>query len=342
MSANNSLNLLEVPLSDLMVESTGRDHMIRLLKTSVEYVTSDAIYGDPQIYSDFIGDEVEISAAKGRQIALQLRKKNPRVFLETCSGPGTLVRDIYKDYPGCAFIAADVANAMVDEGRWINPHLAFVQADVTDRALTSQVSIEANRMLGYPANRDTTVDVAFNSASSLGFMDIDQLDRHLSIMHDLLNPEGGQYFASIGYYSSVGASWINSTFLTKGCFKGNPCWGWHVTTQYFPLTDIHEIGWSAWSTDDPSRLLFAASHKLRASRASELAYMARNHGMNFRLWTHYGRDTVTGYRFEEVGPNLSIQFVQEVGYLCEFYRSNAPRLDQSPFTGFPIEAKSAT
>jgi hypothetical protein len=308
-----------------------RAETLQFLRTSVAYMSSDEIYSNSQIYHDFLSEEIGENANFGRQIAQFLVEKNPKVFLETCSGPGVMIRDMHKDYPGAAFICADVAEVMVSEGQKLNPHLTFIKVDVTDRRMVDQVVVHANRILDNEPDHLVRVDAAFNSVSSLGFMTVEQLDEHLGIMHDLLNPDGGQYFADFGYYTSLTAASINSHHLGKGRFDGKSTWDWTVTVRYFPLADFHEITWSSWTSSDPSRLLFAASHKLRAYRASELAYIAHKRGLGFRLWRFYSDDKSHRYHFEEIGPDFCMQFEDHPDFLCEFYRGDPgnARLDKA-------------
>jgi hypothetical protein len=135
----------------------------------------------------------------------------------------------------------------------------------------------------------------------------------------------GAYFADIGNYSTVAAASLNNHKKLPGKFRGEKSSDWIVTTKYYPLSDFHEISWSAWSRAT-NRLLFALTHKMRALRPSELARIAHRIGLGFRVW-RIELDAAKRYVFTAVDDESHYSFIKGVDFMVEFHRPLAPRLD---------------
>jgi hypothetical protein len=292
------------------------------LKTGLSYQSSDAAYKDEEIYEAFIGDEMQRNADIGRHIATKLcrDRDQPLRFLETCSGPGTMIKDLHLSFPNSISCGVDRSAEMCQLGRKLNPHLIFVHADVLDPKLGTYF-VETLRSANASFSR---FNIALNSASSLGFFSAIELEKHIASMHSFLDSKTGSYFAEIGYYSSPVAASVNNHFRCPGHFKGEKSIDWTVTTKCYPLTDFHEIGWSAWSRAT-KKLLFSMSHKLRAIRASELHQIAAKVGFEFRIW-HMSPD----YSFTALDEHSFYSFDDTLDVVVEFHRPQSPRLDRRP------------
>jgi hypothetical protein len=309
--------------NSIMLPIKSKD-LLAFLKTQISYLPGEVAYNDPEIFKEFIGGEVQINADLGRQIVSKLgyESNDPLFFLETCSGPGTMIKDLHLDFPRSLSVGVDLSEEMCALGRKVNPHLTFVQANVADPTLSTYLSeVVRKSNVAFSA-----FDIALNSASSLGFLSAIQLEAHLIAMNDVLDMKRGAYFAELGYYASVVAASVNNQFSAPGNFRGEKTIDWTVTTKYYPLTDFHEISWSAWS-QKTKRLLFAMTHKNRALRPSELSQISKKVGLEFRTWRMV-LDSPKHYRFTELDENSFYRFDSGFDVLVEFHRPDSPRLDR--------------
>src|SRR5450631_748966 len=154
--------------------------LLTFLKTDISYLPGDIAYSDPEIFKEFIGGEVQTNADLGRQIVSKLGYEPNQYlfFLETCSGPGTMIKDLHLDFPKSISVGVDLSEEMCAFGRIVNPHLTFVQANVADPKLGTYLAETIRK-----ANASfSTFDIALNSASSLGFLSATQLEAHLIAM----------------------------------------------------------------------------------------------------------------------------------------------------------------
>jgi hypothetical protein len=307
-----------------LVLPTKLEDTLRYLKTQITYLPGDTAYRRPDIFREFIGNEVQRNADLGRQIVSKLgyQSKASLLFLETCSGPGAMVRDLRREFPNSISVAVDQSAAMCSLGRKLSPHLKFVQGDILDPKLVRLL----NKQLNFQKRQRLQFNAAFNSASSLGFFSAAELEKHLDIMNAMLNVSTGSYFAEVGYYSSILAASVNNYIKTPGSFRGEKTIDWTVTAKYYPLTDFHEISWSAWSK--AKSLLFAMTHKVRALRPSELAQMAKRVGLQFRIWKMV-LNSSKRFVFAELDERSFYKFDNEFDILVEFHRRNSPRLDSA-------------
>jgi SAM-dependent methyltransferase len=311
-----------LPLALLRPQSKKQaDDLVVFLKEHVPYQSGDeSVYQSEELFNAFIGREADLNAKFGRRIAELLNHPKGSAYLETCSGPGTMCRDINQWDERATTVGVDISAAMCEMGRKLNPHMTFVEADVLDPGLGRKIVDETGI---------AKFKVAMNSAASIGFFTAEQLEYHIFSVFSALDRKTGSYFAETGYYASPVAASVNNVWGKKGSsFLGTPSIDWTVTTKYYPLTDFHEICWSAWSKDDdPAKLLFGLKHKLRAYRPSELAQIANRLRLGFRLWRFF-EDEAGQYQFQLLDENFFYQYDNQCDLLCEFHQPDAPLLVQ--------------
>lgn len=307
----------------------------RILKEDIEYQDSDSVYDSREEYMNFIGKEIDENANFGRQVAYMVAKAkgqldDPLTIVETCSGPGTVSRDIHQVIPNSKSICLEYAHEMCEFGRETNPHLEFIECDVTDNCPAFDAL----------ANK---VDYAFNSASSLGFFDNYQLLAHLTVMADMLVP-GGSYYADQGYYSSIlAAALVNERIDTESLYKDERLFWRTLTTKYYPQTDFHEIAYTGWRINKLKRegeLVIAVKHKLRAYRASEMAMLANMAGLDFRMhqlfWEWNELNQRYTFRFEPVTDETFDRYPMQ-NYVFEFHKGNETSLSDLSFDGYGFD-----
>lgn len=316
-------------LATSFLRGTSRK-IYKVLKEDIDYQDSDSVYDSREEYMNFIGKEIDENANFGRQVAYMMAKakgqlQSPLKIIETCSGPGTVSRDIYQVIPNSKVTCLEYAKEMCDFGRDMNPHLNFIQCDVT------QSHDEFKKL-------DGEVDYMFNSASSLGFFSADQLLRHFKVMADMLR-HGGSYYADQGYYSSIlAAGLINERFDDESEYKGEKLFWRTLTTKYYPQTDFHEIAYSGWRINgDSADLVIAVKHNLRAYRASEMAMLARIAGLKFRMhqlhWEWDAEQDHYVFRFEPVTAETFDRYPMQ-NYVFEFHKDNEVSLSDLTFAGY--------
>jgi hypothetical protein len=264
---------------------------------ALPYIPSETLYEDVEAYRYFIGSEIDSNAVFAKQILQRLLGGGfpmPTHVVETAAGTGASVRDMYRVAPETTFSCIELSEKLCSAGRQDNPHLKFLAEDMIAFNLPAE-----------------SVDLVFNSASSLGFLNIEQLSEHFKNVGAAMKPHG-RYFADTGFYSSPQAgylSWIYNYHSKKKDGKKvtdlvvEPS----MTLRYYPTTDIHDICYSTWEkqakpTSDAHvndyKFQKGYVHSLRAYRFSEMRFLARLHGLDARLW-YYTEDR-TGIEDEAI------------------------------------------
>lgn len=255
---------------------------------SLDYIDSGTLYEDVDAYRYFIGSEIDSNSIFGLQIVERLLANGfpePKRVVETAAGTGASIRDLNRILPNAELICLEISEKLCQAGLIDNPHLVFRAQDMIAFALEKE-----------------SVDLVFNSASSLGFLNINQLSEHIKNVGTALTKHG-RYFADVGFYSSPQAANLawNYNYFSKRYAEHN---GKEVmmrviepslTLRYYPTTDCHDICYSTWQK--PVRGAKHAEfehqkgyvHNLRAYRFSEIKFLAELHGLNARLW-YYTED----------------------------------------------------
>lgn len=290
--------------------------MLELART-LTYQSSEAMYADEKAYMAFIGDEIDTNAKFGAQMLMQRMQQGftPAVVVETAAGTGATSRDLYKLAPDVQVNCVEWAERMCTVGKKLNPHLNFIQGDMCDWE-----------------QADQSVDLAFNSASSLAFLNIRKLHQHLKQMARVMTP-AASYYCEIGYYGSVQAPYLNQSYIDKGnSTKGLPVKNFNCTSAYYPKTDFHNICYSSWTEQGQdagkAKLLETFGHELRSYRFSEMEYLAELEGMQARLWYYTYDEKLKLYKFEEINDQFFVQDANDYAFVVEFYLGDeTPRLD---------------
>lgn len=295
----------------------GSKELLRVCR-QIPYASSEELYANPAAYQYFIGEEIDGNAQLAKDALLQLqangRSLNKLVCVETAAGTGSSVRDLHQVALDVHAIAVEIAEELCAEGRKVNPHIEF----------------RAEDMIKFESFADESVDFIFNSASSLGFLTIEQLAEHIKNAGRILNQQGS-YFADVGFYSCPQASYLDWGYVFKsqrdnGELVREPS----MTLRYYPLSDTHDICYSTWvkQPDDADyRHVGGYYHNLRAYRFSEMRFLAKLAGLEARLWTY--NDPKPGEPF--VLSEVTDEFYFDESDMCsalvvEIHRPGAVRL----------------
>lgn len=284
------------------------------LKTNVDYRPSEELYRIPEHYDQFIGAAVYDNAWLAFAIADILKRKgNPVGFVvETAAGIGAAIRRINEVNPDARLGCIEWSAELCEKGRKELPHVEFFQEDMTQWT---------------PAD-GAKVDLMFNTASSLGFFDVDNLIKHIETVANSL-ADGGAYFMDVGYYSHISCPSLDTHFNGKWTEKKRKLLRSHVVSGYNMLTDMHNISFSQWDITDKSPVLqFAYTHQLRAYRFSELRVIAERFGLKARYWEWKWISEDVGYEFRQVNEATATvkNWLDEDGFTVEFYKGDAPSI----------------
>jgi hypothetical protein len=287
--------------------------MLHLART-LTYQSSEAMYADEKAYMAFIGEEIDTNAKFGVQMLMQRMQQGytPKVVVETAAGTGATSRDLHKLVPDVQAHCVEWSERMCTVGRKLNPHLNFIQGDMCDWE-----------------QADASVDLAYNSASSLAFLNIRKLHQHIKQMARVMT-DGASYYCEVGYYGSVQAPYLNQSYIDKGnSTKGQPVKNFNCTTAYYPKTDFHNICYSSWSVGNggQAQLVETFGHELRSYRFSEMEYLAELEGLQARLWYYTYDEKLKLYKFEEITEQFFVQDTNDYAFVVEFYKGDAPRMD---------------
>lgn len=255
---------------------------------NVNFAPSEELYADVTKYMAFIGDEVEENANFGAQLAYQALAQgfSVKTVVETAAGTGAMAKDVIKVAPESTTHAVEWDEQLCRVGRELNPHIAFHSADMTGWRLYNE-----------------TADIVMNSASSLGFLTVEQLARHFATTKSYLS-EAGSYFMDIGWYACLQVTNVNLGYADKYGKNGEARY-FTSTPRYYPVSDIHEIAYVEWDCTNPDNPIqkSAFSHKLRAYRFSEIKYLAAQAGLNAKLYAHTHNKALGAYEFVELDEN---------------------------------------
>jgi trans-aconitate 2-methyltransferase len=83
---------------------------------------------NPALYLTFADER----ARPARDLLQQVPVKQPRLVYDLGCGPGNSTALIYRAFPEAEVIGVDASPAMLVEARAAQPHLEFIQADITD------------------------------------------------------------------------------------------------------------------------------------------------------------------------------------------------------------------
>lgn len=254
---------------------------------NLEYKSSEELYQDPEAYKYFIGSEIMSNAVFAAQITEKLVKsgmpmqKVPTV-VETAAGTGASILKIDTVLPNARRICVEISEELCKQGEKDHPGIEYIAEDMIEFKF-----------------RPGTVDLVFNSASSLGFLDIEQLSEHIKNVGKSLT-KNGRYFADVGFYSCPQAAYLNWIYMFKtvhDAHKGKfarrvlePT----MTLRYYPVSDTHDIAYSTWHAKMDTQVATHVDgyvHNLRAYRFSEIAFLAKLHGLKARLWKYEEKRT---------------------------------------------------
>lgn len=269
----------------------NNDPALQAVCRKLDYIDSATLYEDVDAYRYFIGSEIDSNSIFALQVVERLLANGfpvPKRIVETAAGTGAAVRDLHRVVPDAELICLEISEKLCQAGLLDHPDLIFRAQDMIAFAMEPE-----------------SVDLVFNSASSLGFLNIQQLSEHIKNVGKALTKHG-RYFADVGFYSSVQAAnlaWnYNYHSKRRDEYRGKEVMlkviEPSMTLRYYPVTDCHDICYSTWQkpVKKPSDHIVnefvhqkGYVHNLRAYRFSEIQFLAELHGLKARLW-YYTED----------------------------------------------------